>query len=192
MPVFGNNNPTWTGAWSFYSSNGQCGGDFVVPAGATYLTGLGGYVAGDENARTVVLACWRGNTVIASKTGSPAQAGFAGVGSQGWQTCTFTDGDIAITPGETLRLGWARSQTNGYYDWSTSAGGTWYGQNNGSPGTWSGTSSNAGTIGAYGVYSTSGGGGGAYNIFINGTQVPANNVLINGAAAQVFINGSQL
>lgn len=190
MPSFGNGpSVSWTGSWSFESSDGQVGGDFVVPAGATYLTGLHGYVAGDGSPATVTLACWRGNTVIAQGTGSPATSGSATVGGQGWQSYTVPSFTVPITPGETLRLGWARTQSGGFYDWSTSAGGTWFTQNVGTPGTWSGASSNSGTIGAYADYTTS---LNTMNVYINGVQLTSGNVYVNGASAAVYVNGVQL
>lgn len=142
MGTFGFTGP-FSGSWSYYSNEGQIGGDFPVPENGR-LTHLRLFIQGGP----VTLCAWRGDSPI-------AEVACPGPGTDGWCEADIpVASQPQIAAGETLRLGGARSQTAGYYNWQTGAGGTWYSVDSPTPTGWGGATAQAGTIGASADYTT--------------------------------------
>jgi hypothetical protein len=181
VAIVGNLPGSWNGWESYQSSKVQVGQDAVVPAGYTQLLTLHGYVAREGSGGPITLCCWRANTIIASLATTTGTAGAGGPGNQSWCGGNLAAA-VAITPGETLRVGWQRGPS-AFYDWSWATGGTHYEQD--ATGNWSPVSA-SGTIGAYGDLGT--GVGGYPSILTPAGWV--NTLYILGQPGRLILNGT--
>lgn len=186
MGTFGNAPGSWSGWESWYSDNPQVGQAFTAPETGT-LTEIHCYVAHEGGAAGLTLAVWFGDTIIASGTATAAASGGASPGAQSW--CSVTGLSASITAGNSYWIGWQRSTTDGYWDWSWSSGGTFQ---MGPDGSWSGTTSVGGSIGAYVVYTTGGGGGGTNKIVLNGAALPGSVELDGSVLTGAVFLGSEV
>lgn len=183
MAIVGSLPGSWNGSENYQSSKLQVGIDGVVPSGYNQLTSLHAYVAREGGAGTVTLCCWRGNTIIASLAAAASASGGGGAGAQSW--CGGSITPVAITPGETLRMGFQHN-TAAFWDWSWQTGGNHFEQD--ATGNWTGATA-TGIIGAYGDVGVLA----SLNpsLVINGVWVSGTGrILVNGAAARLVINGT--
>lgn len=179
MSIIGQNPGSWNGWESNFSTDNQIGADISIPSSGI-IQGIHCYLGHEGGAAGATLAVWSGNTVIAS-VGVTVPSAVASAGGQGWASGGV---NVNVAAG-TYRVGWWRSTTNNYYDFSWASGGTyWDITNAGGIGGWSGATAKSGIIGAYIDFSA------GYQIWVDGSQVL--DVFCDGVRVNVFMDGVQL
>lgn len=170
---------SWSGWDSHYSTDNQIGADIAIPQSGI-IQAINCYLGHEGGPAGATLAVWSGDTVIAS-VGVTVPACTAAAGAQGW-----VQGGVNVNvPAGTYRVGWWRSNTNNYYDFSYGSGGTFYDTTNaGGIGGWSGAAAKGGMIGAYLDFAA------GYQIWVDGSQIL--DVFVDGVRANVFLDGVQL